>query len=119
MPKSRPKGRVLPEIWKSGPDEINHRLYTDCQRARAQARYRGEDWQITEQEYIDLWRQEDRYLNKGRTAASICMCRRDAELPWTTDNIDFVLRIDHLRSTNQQRFGTTYKKRKKHAEPGL
>jgi hypothetical protein len=119
MTRGRTKGRLIPEIWKSGPDEIDHRLYTDCQRARAQARYRGEEWLITEQEYIDLWRHDDRYLNKGRSTDSICMCRRDPELPWTPDNIDFLLRIDHLRNKNQQAVGVSYKKRSRHVESGF
>lgn len=116
MPKTRPKGTTLPDIWKSGPDEVNHRLYTDCQRARAQAKYRGEQWFITEQEYIELWRTDDRYLKKGRAPDDICLTRRDHDLPWTLDNVEFVLRLDHYRNKNYRLVGTKYKKRAKNVE---
>lgn len=93
-----------PHIWKSGPDAVDHKLYTDCQRARAQAWYRGEDWFITEQEYIDLWRQDDRYQKKGRTIESLCMSKIDYELPWTVDNVQIMSRHEHfLQCSKKQR----------------
>lgn len=97
-------GRKLgtyPQTWLSGPDEINHRLYTDCQRARAQAWYRGEEWFITEQEYIDLWRTNDRYLRKGRTVDSLCMAKIDYDLPWSKDNVQFLDRREHFRQCSK------------------
>jgi hypothetical protein len=89
-----------PNCWLSGPDPIDHKLYTDCQRARAQAWYRGEDWFITEQEYIKLWREDDRYKRKGRTTGSLCMIRLDIERAWTLDNVDIIERHKHFRSTH-------------------
>lgn len=85
-----------PHLWKSGPDEINHKLFTDCQRARAQAWYRGEEWFITEEEYIRIWRQDDRYLKKGRTIDSLCMSKIDYELPWHIDNVQIMSRHEHF-----------------------
>lgn len=94
---------TYPRIWKSGPDEINHKLYTDCQRARAQAWYRGEQWFITEEEYIQLWRAEDRYQRKGRTVECLCLTKIDYDLPWTVDNVQFITRREHFRQCNQRR----------------
>ena len=101
-------GRKLgpyPHTWRSGPDEINHRLYIDCQRARAQANYRGEVWTITEQEYIDLWRTDDRYKKKGRTVNSICLSKIDQDLDWTLDNVHFVTRQEHFKTCSQYKMG--------------
>ena len=97
------KTGLYPKTWKSGPDEINHKLYTDCQRARAQAWYRGEEWYITEQEYIRLWREDDRYLKKGRTVECLCLSKIDYTLPWTMDNVHFITRREHFRQCNQRR----------------
>jgi hypothetical protein len=94
------KTGTYPNIWLSGPDPVDHKLYTDCQRARAQAWYRGEDWFITEQEYIDLWRQENRYLRKGRSTGSLCMIRLDIERAWTLDNVAIIERHKHFRRTH-------------------
>ena len=95
-----PMRGIRPHTWISGPDPIDHRLYTDCQRARAQAWYRGENWFITEQEYIDLWRTDDRYLRKGKTLNSLCMTKRDHDLDWTVDNVEFIERGEHFRQTH-------------------
>lgn len=95
----------LPRVWKSGPDEINHKLYTDCQRARAQAWYRGETWTITEQEYIELWRDNDRYLKKGRGTEDLCMVRLDYEEGWHLWNVQIISRLEHYRICQQFKIG--------------
>jgi hypothetical protein len=94
---------IYPHIWMSGPDHIDHKLYTDCQRARAQAWYRGEQWFITEKEYIEMWRKDDRYLMKGRHADAICMTKIDYDLPWTVDNVEFISRREHFRQCSHRR----------------
>jgi len=92
------KGTLRRDQWISGPDLVDHRLFNDCQRSRAQAWFRGEEWFITEQEYIAIWRQDDRYLRKGRTRESLCMIRKDPELAWTIDNVEIIPRIEHFRN---------------------
>lgn len=107
-----PKSGQYPHIWKSGADPIDHKLWIDCQRARAQAWFRGQDWFITEQEYVQLWREDDRYLRKGRTLSDLCLCRRDADLPWTLDNVEFKTREEHYKNTKHFRGQVTYGPRK-------
>lgn len=99
----RIKGKLYPEIWISGDDPIDHKLYTDCQRARAQAWYRGEEWHITEEEYVALWRKDDNYKLKGRTTGSLCLVRIDLEKPWTLDNVHILQRIRHFRKCGAER----------------
>ena len=103
----RRKG-LYPQLWKSGPSDVDHRLYIDCQRARAQARYRGEEWAITEDEYIALWRQDDLYKLKGRGIGCLCMSRVDARLPWTIDNVVIVARLKMFKLSGQTRKGEFY-----------
>jgi hypothetical protein len=95
------KGHRSPHLWKSGPDPVDHQLHLECQRRRAQARFRGQTWLITEEEYIQLWREEHRWLNKGRSPENICMCIIDPNLPWTVDNVEFMLRRQHYQTSRR------------------
>ena len=90
-------GYTYPHIWKSGPDPVVHQLWLDCQRSRAQAKYRGQEWLITEQEYVDLWMKDDRYKFKGRNRENICMTRIDKTKPWQVSNVVFENRAEHYR----------------------
>ena len=110
----RRRERLLPHIWISGPDPINHKLYTDCQRARAQAWYRGEEWHITEQEYIDIWRTDDRYLNKGRHSHNFCLRRLNYEGAWAVDNVEITERGIHYRECQQMRNGGMRNKKERY-----
>ena len=103
----RKKGVLLNDVWLSGPDPIDHKLYNDCMKARAQAYYRGEQWSISEQEYIELWRRDDRYLRKGRTRHSLCMIRLDPRLPWSVDNVEIISRLDHFKTCSNLTKGLT------------
>ena len=99
------KGIRSPHLWKSGPDPIDNDLYIECQRRRAQAWYRKEEWLITEQEYIDLWRTDNRYLKKGRHSENLCMSRVDVEKPWTLDNIEIITRHQHAQNCRRLQQG--------------
>lgn len=96
------KSGIYPHTWLSGPDPVDHKLYTDCLRARAQANFRGEGWEISEQEYIDLWRSEDRYKSKGRSTGCLCLVRIDLEKAWTLDNVHIVERVKHFRRSGKE-----------------
>ena len=108
-----PRSGLRPHTWLIGPDPIDHKLYTDCQRARAQARFRREEWTITEQEYIEMWRKDDRYLKKGRTRESLCLTMQNSSLGWHVDNVEFITRIEHFRQCNQSKNGMPRTRRRK------
>lgn len=99
------KSGIYPQTWLSGPDADDHKLYTDCQRARAQAWYRGEEWAITEAEYIAIWRQNDYYKNKGRGSDQYCLVRKDYEKGWFLDNVEIRIRLEHYKICSQQKIG--------------
>jgi hypothetical protein len=104
MKKRGPKPGILrPHQWLSGPDQYGHKLFVDCQKARAQAKFRGEDWQISEQDYIDLWMDRDQHLSKGRGRYDLTMTRIDPEKAWTVDNVHIITRIEHLRKSNRRK----------------
>ena len=97
------KNGTYPHLWTSGPDPVDHKLFNDCQRARAQAWHRGQEWYITEQEYIRLWRQDNRYLRKGRGTGCLCLVRIDLEGDWRLDNVEIIERHQHFRKCGKER----------------
>jgi hypothetical protein len=103
MKKGTVKGTTRPYQWLSGPELHRHDLYNQWLKARAQARFRGEPWDLTSEEYIELWCEEDRYLNKGRRPDQLCLRRRDLDLGWTLDNVEIISRRQHYQTTNQGR----------------
>jgi hypothetical protein len=102
------KQGIYPELWKSGRCPIRHRLWLECQRNRAQAKYRGQVWEIDEEQFIQLWMQDDRYKQRGKGANNLCMTRINKRESWNVDNVYFPTRKDHFQ---QLYTGTTRKTR--------
>ena len=88
---------IYPELWKSGRDPVRHQLWLECQRGRAQAKYRGQVWDMSEDEFCDIWIEDNRYKHRGRDPNSLCMTRKDKTLPWRVDNVKFATRREHFR----------------------
>jgi len=63
-------------------------------RARCQAKYRGEEWELDFYEYWELW--IDHWEERGRGINDMCMIRLDKSLPWRWDNVKMVSRGDYL-----------------------
>jgi hypothetical protein len=85
---------------RTHPDPVDHLLFTQWHRHRAQAHYRGELYELTAEQYQQWWRHEDRYLRRGRVAGSIVMARCRSDQPWHRDNITAISR-EHLNRVNQ------------------
>jgi hypothetical protein len=85
------------------PDAVDNKLFNDWMRARAQAHFRSEVWMLTEQEYIDIWRQGDMYKLKGRGSGAFCLVRIDLEKGWDLDNVEIRERIRHFRRCGGER----------------
>jgi hypothetical protein len=98
------------------PDPVDHKLFMDCMRARAQAWYFDQDWTISEDAYIELWRRNDRYLNKGRHNDQYCLVRRDYKQGWTLDNVQIITRGDHYHICSKEKIGKFALGRKKKKE---
>lgn len=100
----RKRGKTYPNIWKSGPDEVRHNLWIACVRAKAQAKYRGEEWLITPEEYIDLWMENDLYQNKGRGLDDYCLTRKDVYEPWSVENVEIITRREHFQTRDKKKY---------------
>lgn len=100
MPRTGPRPHC-----RKYPDPIDNKLFMDCMRARAQAAYFGQEWTISEDDYIDLWRIDDRYLNKGRRNDQYCLVRKDYDEGWHLDNVEIVTRLEHYQICSREKIG--------------
>jgi len=112
-PPKRPptftKGVQRPHIWHH-PDPEIHIKHHPWQMAKAQAVFRGEDWDLSFEEYCDIWK--DHWHNRGRKPENVCMTRHDDELGWEKSNIEIISRKEHFLRGAQRRALTCGRKRK-------
>jgi hypothetical protein len=91
---SRPRGPDLKN--RHYPDLEQHEKHIAFLRQRSQARFRGEGWTITIEEFFDLW-PTDLWSQRGRKPDEYCMTRKDNEGAWSKDNCMVISRLDHFR----------------------
>jgi hypothetical protein len=96
---ARPKGH-FPSAWTYPHDEEKTRRHRGWSRAKAQAEFRGEVWQIKAHEWMAIWT-EELYARRGRAPDELCLIRRDIEKPWHKDNIIMIVRRAHMIIQNR------------------
>jgi len=84
-----------PESWASGPCPLAHDKHYGYLKHKAQARYRGEDYSLTLEDWMTMWTDE-LWLQRGRTSDSYCLQQIDAEQGWSVDNVEIVPRRKHF-----------------------
>lgn len=92
-----------PHTWVIGEDagHYKHSMYLPWLRAKAQARFRDEDWQLTFEEFYELWK--DHWPKRGRAVDALCMSRMDFDAEWSVANCRIVDRADHLKRQGEYR----------------
>lgn len=78
-------------------DEFRHSRHIAFLRSRAQAKFRNEPWDLTIEQYFEIWNDEDTWNNRGRQADNVCLIRTDPKQPWTMSNVKVVTRLAQLR----------------------
>lgn len=94
-----------PHTWLSGPDEYRHEMYVPWLKARAQAKFRKEEWELSFEDWFELWKND--WDNRGRSPENVCMTRIDFDKGWTADNVILMSRSEHLKLQGEMRRGTT------------
>lgn len=85
--------------WQGSDDPLvtsQHRQFT---QQRNQALYRDEGWELAWEDWIALWK--PKWHLRGRSAESMCMVRKDYTKTWSLDNVELVMRGDHVRKQHQ------------------
>lgn len=94
---SRHKARgPRPHTWKCGPDEYRHSMYHPWQKMKAQAKFRGDDFDLSFEEFFNIW--NGHWHERGRQADNLCLTRKDWGGPWDKDNSILVTRQEHLEA---------------------
>ena len=94
MPRSGPR----PQCWKV-QGEIPHQQYLAFLQMRAQANYRKEQFELTFQDFQDLW--AGKWHRKGRGTLDYCLTRDDFNDSWNFINTVCVPRVDQLSRQKQ------------------
>ena len=82
------------------------------QVARNQARYRDQKWELSEQQYFDMWEQiPQSWLLSGQGSGDYNLSRKDMEAGWTVDNVAVIPRRQML--ANQGRYVSENNKKQK------
>jgi len=80
-------------------DPFDHDRFNPFLKARAQARYLNQGWELTFEDWCELWPTRELWARRRRSTEydSLCISRRDIELPWTRENTVRMDRSDHLK----------------------
>lgn len=96
-----PSAGTHPHLWVTGPDPVRHEQYIAWQRAKAQAAYRRESWNLTFEDWIRFW--GDDWERRGRMPGQVRMTRLDWSLPWELSNMAKMSQQEHNAYNAQRR----------------
>ena len=71
-------------------------------RHRSQAKYRGELYTLTFEQYCRVWGEDFEF--KGRNSKDLCMSRKDTSLGWCEHNVHILVRAEHISQTKSKNF---------------
>ena len=90
-----------PKIWKTGPDKAIHKHYYRFLRAKAHARLWQQDWTITWEDYLDLYKT---MLGKwSRATKHKNLTRIDTREGWHIWNVRLMTRLTAMRRSTKGR----------------
>ncbi len=75
-------------------------MYVQFGYNRVSARQRGESWQLTWEQWRDVWLPH--WDQRGRSADCLCLVRIDMEGAWDINNIELITRREHGRRVRRQ-----------------
>lgn len=91
-----------PKIWANEASIIEHDKYYAWMKHKAQAKFRGEDYKLTYDDWVDLW-PNDKWLNRGRRSTDYSLARIDPTLPWDISNVAVEKRSEYLKRAKEYR----------------
>lgn len=76
-------------------------MYEPWLRMRAQANFRGEQFDLTFDQFAEIW--GDKWSKRGRASDALAMTREDPEGPWDYKNTVIVTRREQLQRAQELR----------------
>jgi hypothetical protein len=95
-----------PHVWKV-QGEVPHRQYMCFLQMRAQANYRDEPFELTFEDFQEVW--NGKWELKGRGSTDYCLTRDDPTGAWVRGNVVCLPRIEHLKRQRLYREINKYK----------
>jgi len=95
-----------PELW-TYPDPEQHQQHIAYMRMKAQAAYRKEQFDLTIEEFFQLW--ENDWQLRGRSINDKCMHRINPNKPWTFTNCEVIYRWEYLKKASKYKYEPTEK----------
>lgn len=89
------KGHLRPHVWVTGTDPVRHEQYHCWQMHKAQCKYRGEEFDLSFEQYEELW--QGLWHKRGRTPQDVCMTRIDWDGAWEWGNVEVITRAEHFK----------------------
>lgn len=89
----RPK--IRPDLWMYKDPKV-HKKHLPFLRARAQAHFRKEQWDLTMDDWCEIWTDEA-WANRGRGSNQTALTRIDLNQGWTRDNVELLTRSQQLK----------------------
>lgn len=90
-----------PEKTRFGRDAISRDQHIAWQRHRCQARFRGESYELSFDEWQELWRGQ--WHLRGRGSTDLCLTRIDFDGEWAIHNVVVCSRKRHFELLGQHR----------------
>ena len=109
--KPRKPRRLAPEKWISGPDPHRHEMFTAWHKHRAQARFRGETYELTFEDFIQVWGSYTEFKCRGRTPDSLVLTRKIDSGAWSVTNCEIITRYEQLCRSAHLQVGRKKKRR--------
>ena len=100
MPRLR---QVHNQYWYY-KDDFSHARHYGFLKTRTSVKTRGENWQLSIEEYFQLWNDEDKWNRRGKNSDSYVLTRRDRDRDWTFDNCEVILRRTLLSRTRHGKY---------------
>lgn len=90
--RGAPKG-PRPHIRKY-PNERDNKMYYAFLKMRAQAKFRGELFSLTFEDFQDLW--GDKFEQRGKQSHCLVLTKIDRRFTWSRDNVHLITRQEQL-----------------------
>jgi hypothetical protein len=94
--------RMFPDNWISGPDQVQHEMYYAWAKHKSQAKFRKEAYDLTWEDWRDIWANPIDFLNRGRKPDDLTLTRIDDDGAWTRDNVMVITRLEQLRKARDR-----------------
>lgn len=89
-----------PDQWICGPDLLTREKYYGWLKHRAQARHRGEIYNLTWDDWQSLWT-DGEWQRRGRGATDLCLSRHTPKDPWQIDTVSVITRREHFKNNKE------------------